>query len=106
MSDQTRNQGQDNTGAGSRQQEQQTGGGSMDQKDKQQTSQEDQGSQQGGTYRAAGDRGVEFEADEGEDIDFQQEQQSGTREDEDGTEGRQGGTGMGADTRGGNETNR
>lgn len=106
--DRTRNQQAQNTGAGSRQQEQQTAGGS---------------------YRPQGDRSVEFEAEEGRDIGFQPEQDSRTPRQQQGQRGegegraqsgaagsqqeqqserrdRQAGSQMGADTRGGNETNR
>ncbi len=86
MSHQSQNQSQSqsqnkdlgqNTGAGSRQQEQATAGGSMEQ-DRQGDSQMEQ---QGGTYRPEGDRGVEFESDSGNDITMsgRQPEQHGER---------------------------
>ena len=145
-----------NTGAGSRQQEQQTAGGSLDNERQNPggTNPGQSGSdrvEQGGSYRPQGDRGVQFEADDGPDIDFQTDQQGGApqqqdshlsldeqaaRTDQPGERGQGGeqagygsgqggigsqqeqqsgnrdeqggraGSGMGGDTRGGNETNR
>ena len=141
MTEQNSNSGSDrqqqNTGSGSRQQEQQTGGGNFDNERRNPgtTGSDQTGAgqmEQGGSYRPQGDRGVQFDSDEGQDIDFQPEQQGGTpgqqgsgerrgtqqQEGQTGgglgqpggeqgaNRGQQGGSGMGADTRGGNQTNR
>jgi hypothetical protein len=81
MNERRRNQGErpgPGTGAGSRQQEQQTAGGSMqtgvDPGDGR-PSDAVQMRQQGGTYRPEGDRGVEFQADQGRDIGFEDDRQ-------------------------------
>lgn len=129
MTEQSNDNQARNTGAGSRQQEQQTAGGSFA------TERRDPGAQdpnqsggsqmeQGGTYRPQGDRGVQFEADGGQDIDFETDQQGGAlqqqaahenmdenaaRTDQPGDdpqERAQPGSRMGGDTRGGNVTNR
>ncbi|MGX7894604.1 hypothetical protein [Tsuneonella sp. HG222] len=52
-----------NSGAGSRQQEQANAGGSMNPEQEQ-----PQQEQQGGTYRPEGDRAVDFQPDDGNDI--------------------------------------
>ena len=80
MTDQTNdNQGR-HTGAGSRQHEQQTAGGSDEERRNPGGSDPNQsgvGQQPGGSYRPQGDRGVQFEAEQGSDIDFQTDQQEG-----------------------------
>lgn len=68
-----RRQQRRNTGAGSRQQEQATAGGTMRDEDGEDFGQMEQ---QGGTYRPAGDRGLDFEADRSGDFDIEDDQPS------------------------------